>query len=437
MHLGPHHFQVQNRYFEDSTHFVLTALSRLNYGVLTCQFNPEALANGTLSLVEARGVLPDGLTFSIPDCDAIPESRPIADFFPPVQDRLTVMLGIPPLRPGAANCELTEFNGNTSTRYLAKASAFRDETNGRDERQVQVGRKNLSVLFETEPHGTLVTLPVARITRSGAGGYVFDRDFIPPCLRSSASVRLTEIVGGLVEIMEDKARSLLGPARASARRALTSRDVAAFWFLHTLHESLPVLRHLYAQKNAHPVELFVELSRLGGGLCTFSLDSDPSQLPKYDHDALGDCFQALHRHIRRHLELILPTTSLAIPLAPEGDSLYAADVPDQRAFGKCQWVLGIRSRLGEAEIIRRAPKIVKLCSRLFVPELVKRALPGMELTYLPVPPAAVAPTPETKYFAVTRAGPCWDHIVQTRRVGAYVPAELPDVELELVVVLES
>jgi type VI secretion system protein ImpJ len=42
-----------------------------------------------------------------------------------------------------------------------------------------------------------------------------------------------------------------------------------------------------------------------------------------------------------------------------------------------------------------------------------------------------------QYFGVSKAGPCWDHIVQSRQVGVYVPGELPVPELELLVILES
>ena len=88
-------------------------------------------------------------------------------------------------------------------------------------------------------------------------------------------------------------------------------------------------------------------------------------------------------------------------------------------------------------MIQGTPRLAKICSSQFVPELVKRALPGCALTHLPVPPAAISARVETQYFGVTKAGPCWDHIVQSKRVGIYVPGELPAPELELMVVLES
>ena len=88
-------------------------------------------------------------------------------------------------------------------------------------------------------------------------------------------------------------------------------------------------------------------------------------------------------------------------------------------------------------MIARTPQLVKVCSSQFVAELVKRALPGCALTHLPVPPPAISARVDTQYFGVSKSGPCWDHILQTRRVGIYVPGELPEPELELLVVLES
>ncbi len=106
-------------------------------------------------------------------------------------------------------------------------------------------------------------------------------------------------------------------------------------------------------------------------------------------------------------------------------------------LGRARWVLAIRARMGEAELMARTPQLVKVCTPPFVRQLVKRALPGMGLTHLPVPPPAIAPRVETQYFGISRSGPCWDHMVQTRQVGVYVPGEFPDPEVEILVVLDS
>src|ERR1700692_3052527 len=77
MYLGPHHFQAQNRYFEDASHFVTQSLSYEAYGFTGFELNREALRNGTVGLVYARGLFPDGMPFEVPECDPLPEARMI------------------------------------------------------------------------------------------------------------------------------------------------------------------------------------------------------------------------------------------------------------------------------------------------------------------------------------------------------------------------
>jgi type VI secretion system protein ImpJ len=438
MHLGPHHFQAQSRYFEDSIQFATSSLWFEPFGLIGLEVDTEALANGTISIVNARGIFPDGLPFHMPECDALPAPRSIAELFPPTRDTLTVLMAIAPRQSDGLNCALSEAEAD-GTRFVAQTRAFHDENTGRDEKPVQLGRKNFKLLLDIEPADGYLTMPVARIMRDGRGHFIPDPRFVPPVIQISASERLMTMLRRLIEILEDKSASIAG-ARKSQGKTLaefSTREIANFWLLHAVNSSLTPLRHLGFSKRGHPEELYVELARLGGALCTFALDSHPRALPLYDHQHLDDCFDALDLHIRTHLETIVPTNCLSIPLKRTRDYFWEGAITDQRVLGRSRWVFALQSRAGEAEVIARAPQLVKVCSSQFVGELVKRALPGAALTHLPVAPAAISARVDMQYFGVSKAGPCWDHIVQSRQVGVYVPGELPDPELELLVILES
>jgi type VI secretion system protein ImpJ len=178
------------------------------------------------------------------------------------------------------------------------------------------------------------------------------------------------------------------------------------------------------------------MSRLAGALCTFSLDGHPRSLPRYHHLRLDECFDALDLHIRRHLEIVIPTSCLRIPLTEDGQYFFKGEVDDQRCLGESSWILAIRGGVPDVELIKKVPALVKICSHAFVPELVKRAMPGMVLTHLPSPPAAVPARADTQYFLVNKLGPCWDHMKKTRAVGVYIPGDLPSPQVELLVVIE-
>ena len=100
----------------------------------------------------------------------------------------------------------------------------------------------------------------------------------------------------------------------------------------------------------------MEMSRLGGALCTFALDSHPRTLPVYDHDHPSDCFEALDRHIRAHLETIVPTNCISIPLKPVRDYFWEGEITDQRVLGRSRWVFALHSPIGEADLILKNPR---------------------------------------------------------------------------------
>jgi type VI secretion system protein ImpJ len=409
------------------------------YGVISCKLDSEALLNGMLSLVHARGLFPDGLAFQMPDADAVPPVLNINDLFSATRESLIVQLAVPARRPEGPNCALDSEPSPVELRFRAEMLTLPDENTGRDEKQIQVGRKNIRFVVDGQDTQGLVTLPVARVLRDGSGRFIFDSSYIPPCLQISASERLLVIARTLVDILDEKSASLSRARRATAqgRAGYSSEEIASFWFVHTVNESLSVLRHLSVSERGHPEQLYLEMSRLAGALCTFGLESHPETLPAYNHDDLEKCFGPLNQHIRAHLELVVPSNCVQIPLVAAGRNFRNGDVLDQRCLDRARWILAVRAETGEAEIIAKTPRLVKVCSKDLLPELVKTALPGLGLVHLPIPPSAIAPKVEFQYFGLSRTGSCWEHIVQTRKVGVYIPDDLPGVELELLVVLES
>lgn len=439
MYLAPQHFQAQSRYFEEAVHFATASLWRDAYGLAACQLDADALRNGTVSLLHARGMFQDGLPFDIPECDPRPDPCNIVEQFLPATDSLTVALAIPRWVPGQQNCELDPIpSGNA--RYTSTTEMVHDENTGLDAKPVQLGRKNIRLVVLPAENENLLMLPIARVVRDQSGHFVYDPAHVPPCLRVSASERLATMLQRLVEILEEKSAVVTQEqeqAGGKFQTGMSPRQVAQFWFLHAINSSLTPLRHILLAKHRHPEELFREMSRLAGALCTFSLDTNPRSLPAYNHYDPGLSFMQLEEHILRHLEIIVPSQAVVIPLKSAARYFYEGEIRDQRCLGRSRWILGVRSAVGEADLISKTLQLVKVCSAQFVPELVKRALPGLSLTHMQVPPAAIAAKVDSQYFVINRSGPCWEHIMRTRNVGVYVPGELPSPEIELIVLLES
>ena len=436
MHLAQHHFQAQSRYFEDAIQFALSSLFFAPYGLAGCELDPEAIRNDTISLVHARGVLPDGLPFDIPASDAAPEPLDVRELFSPTQESHLVLLAIPSYHPDRPNFAVNGEANGSGARYRAASAPMLDDTTGRDERPVDIGRKNFRLTLDTEATEDVVVLPIARVQRDGAGHFMYDPDYIAPSIQVGASDRLMQLVQRLIEILDAKSASM-GRGRRGSAEEFAREEIASFWLLHAIDSSLPPLRHIAQVKRVHPEHLFVELSRLAGALCTFALDAHPRALPLYDHDHPQSCFEELDRHIRANLDVISPSARTIVPLRMTTAFLHTGAISDERAFGRARWILGVRSSLSGPELAARVPQLAKVCSAKFTLELVRRAFPGMRLEHLSFPPASIAPRADTQYFSVDRAGPCWDTLNSTHEIGVYLPDAIPNPEVELVIVAES
>ena len=436
MHLAQHHFQAQSRYFEDAIQFALSSLFFAPYGLAGCELDNEAIRNDTISLVHARGVFPDGLPFDIPASDAAPEPLDVRELFSPTQQSHLVLLAIPPYQPDRPNFAVNGEANGSGARYRAASTSMLDDTTGRDERPVDIGRKNIRLTLDTAAMDDMVVLPIARVQRDGAGHFMYDPEYIAPSIQVGASDRLMQLLQRLVEILDAKSDSM-GRGRRGTAEEFAREEVASFWLLHAIDSSLPPLRHIAQIKRVHPEHLFVELSRLAGALCTFALDAHPRALPLYDHDHPQSCFEELDRHIRANLDIVAPAARTIVPLRMTTAFLHTGAISDQRAFGRARWILGVRSSLPGVELAARVPQLAKVCSAKFTLELVRRAFPGMRLEHLAFAPASIAPRADTQYFSVDRAGPCWETLNSTHEIGVYLPDAIPNPEVELVIVAEG
>src|SRR5262245_43350126 len=127
MHLSPHHFQAQARYHEECLQFALSNLEFEPWGLIGFELSVDALLNGTVALIHARGLFRDGLAFHMPEPDIVPEPLSIVGAFPPTRKSLGVMLGVPVgARPRSGSAAATE------PRFVPDKQVIKDENTGAD-----------------------------------------------------------------------------------------------------------------------------------------------------------------------------------------------------------------------------------------------------------------------------------------------------------------
>ena len=433
--LTPQHLQTRDRFLESVLQFRLEALNFCPWGFQQLRVDQEALGGGNFALTRAVGMFPDGLPFDIPDSDPAPAPKPLAPYFEADQTSADIYLAIPHHRERGLNVSIAERNADT--RYISEVADLRDENTGSSEKPVQLARKNMRFLVEGESREGCAYLRIARIKRTAAGSLQQDPQFIPPLLDISASDFLIGITRRLVEILSAKSSILAGGRRQrSADLAdFTAADIAGFWLLYTVNSHLPLLRHFYETGKAHPEKLYRILSALGGSLSTFSLKIQPRDLPAYDHDELGPCFSDLDEKVRELLETVVPSNFVALPLKPVQPSIYATSIEEDKYLVGTKMYLAVNSTLNESDLAKKVPQLVKISSATQVEQLVRRALPGIPLTYMTKPPASIPVKLNYQYFSLNQSGAAWDAVGRARNLAAYVPGDIPAPQLELIILL--
>ena len=433
--LSSQHLQTQDRYVESLLKFRLDALSFRPWGFTELKVSQEALAAGNLAIASASGIFPDGLAFDIPGSDPVPPPKALKPHFEKEQESLEAYLAVPGYRERGMNVGLNKQGADA--RYVPEIVMRRDENAGAQEKPVQVARKNFRLLVSGESLQGTSALRIARIKIVPDGSYQLDAQSVPPLLNIAASDYLVDILRRLVEIIAAKSSTLAGMRREKKQGLadFTAADVANFWLLYTINSSFPVLRHLFETRRGHPETLYAAMNALAGALTTFSARIQPRDLPAYDHDELGACFTSLDVKLREMLETVVPTNCVSLPLKPIGLSIHATALADDRYFRNTRMFLAIRAEMKVADLIQKAPNLIKVSAGTRVENLIKHAMPGIKLVHTPQPPGGIPVKLNYEYFALNQSGEDWDAVGLSRNLAAHVPGDIPNPQLELIVLL--
>jgi type VI secretion system protein ImpJ len=431
--LTPHHFQQWDRYYEELVNSRIRTLTAFGWGAEELEFNVEALQNGVFEVLKCNAVLPDGLLLNVPDVDAPPPSRNFTSSFTPESDSLSVYIGAPLLRQGAANLTKEGEGPGSMARYRPREVVLTDENTGENPQTLAVAAKNLRLLFGEDAIQDHVALKIAEIRRTSEGKAVFNDAFIPPATCLTASKALIDMVRRLYEMLAAKSATLSEQRRQRSQGLadFTTSDVANFWLLHTVNSYIPLMMHCHHVQRLHPEQLYLAMAQLAAELMTFVTEGNPVDLPRYFHSDLSRTFTELDRKLRALLETVIPTRCVPIPLERTRESLYVGRIADDRLFADAEFFLGVYAKIPETQLIERIPRKGKIGSLDTINYLLGQALPGITLNHVPVPPGPIPVRMGYKYFRVEKLGAYWNAISASRNICLYFPSEFPELKLEL------
>jgi type VI secretion system protein ImpJ len=431
--LTPHLFQQSDRYHENLLQFRLRPLTPFFWGAVELEIDREGLPGGLFTLHRFSGVMPDGLSVQIPDEDHAPESRSVKGIFPPAAESMDVFLAIPVDHPNAVNFNLENGAGGRAVRYQMEMATVHDETADGNEAEIPLAARNFQILFTGESLDDKLWVKIAELGRTATGEITLRESYVPPTISLAGSGALMAILHRILEMLSAKSSALSQQRRHIAE--FGASDVANFWLLHTVNSHVPILSHYYLAPKHHPELLYLALAQLVGELSTFSLQADPRDVPRYDHENLFKTFSELEQKIRFLLETIIPTKYVIIPLTKTPEQWYVGDILDDRLLS-AQFYLAASAQIAQNRLIADVPAMAKISSPDELGMIIGRAVPGVALAHEAIPPSAIPVKSGYKYYHLQTSGRWWEAICKAKRLALYLPDQFPELKVELVAVRE-
>jgi type VI secretion system protein ImpJ len=444
--LQPQHFQLNDLYQQERLMPFQRYLHPHFWGVARMALQTSALANGVCEVSDGEFLFPDGSFVSVPG-NGVLLSRSFDPTAITLDKPFTIYAGLRKWRSHESNVtivpDLTQLAGVT-TRYVSPAQPedMPDTYQEGPEAKVRSLYHVVRLLWDGEQDELVdhELIPIARVMRDGESIKPAP-DFIPPVLGLESSPELYRLVRDMRD--EFTSRALQIEVYKTPVHGESDFDPALLRYklaLRTLARYVPMLMHYSETPSTHPWDLYGLLRSFAGELSTFGMrlnllgeDAQGNrQIPAYDHQKLGACFERLRRLIGELLNEITIAPQFKVDMTFDGTA-HTAMIPPRFLDEPNDYYLVFNLRTPIEQHLDSIGTAAKLGARNTVESLVERSLPGIAFRYTQVPPPGLPRRSNTHYMRIDTRDSQWPDVERSRELG-FVWKDAPeDLRMELVV----
>ncbi|WP_298272467.1 type VI secretion system baseplate subunit TssK [Geobacter sp.] len=449
--LQPHHFQQLDLSVQGRLAPLFSHLHPHFWGVGELDIEESALGTRVFSIRSGSFLFPDG-SWAVIGENALCEPRSFDDSWLEGDRPLMVYVGLRKWQEAGANVtqvERLEGLSAVTTRFAAATDPeeMRDLHSAGPPGPAKRLRHVLKIFWDNEREelGDWHLIPAARLERFGAEVRLAPH-FAPPCLVLEASEPLFRIVREVRDQVAARSRQLEEhkKQRGIQNAEFGSRDMVYLLALRSVNRHVPLLFHLTEARSVHPWEVYGALRQLVGELSSFServsalgeLDDGFRLLPPYDHRNLWECFAAARDLVARLLDEITAGPDYVIRLLHDG-TFFAAELKPSVFAGGNRYYLALRTATEPTLFLPSLDTAAKLSAREHLPVLAARALPGIGLSHLSIPPQELPRRSDTHYFAVDATSDQWPLVEREHAIALYWTSAPADLEAELMVLAKG
>jgi type VI secretion system protein ImpJ len=449
--LQPHHFQLADRYFQSLLAPYHRFIEPYLWGAAGLDISSAALGNRSFELVRGEFIFQDGSHVILPG-NTVVSARSFEEDWIDGDRPLKVYLGLKNWNTSGENVTVLpelEGTGQVTTRFVTRTDPEEvdDLYQPGPKAQVRSLQFLLRIFWETEKDqlGDYLLLPVGQIERQGEEIRLSER-YIPPCLNLQSSQFLLQLLKEIRDQLASRCRQLeeYKVQKGVHTAEFGTRDTVFLLALRSLNRYVPLLYHYLESPQVHPWAVFGKLRQLIGELSSFSdevnvlgdTEGGTSLLKTYDHQDLGACFVAAQSLITRLLDAITSGPEYVIRLIYDG-TYFAADLPPAIFEGRNRFYLVLESEEDPKNILQSLTSVAKLSSRESLPLLIARALPGVGVENLSIPPQELPRRSHSLYFQLDHHSDQWAQVEKAHNIALYWDDAPEDLKVELMVVGRS
>lgn len=443
----PQHFQQNDLYFQSLLLPVQAHLHPFFWGACRLSIQEAALKNKSFDILEGEFIFPDG-TWVVVNDNAVLQPRSFKDAWVDLEKPFKVYLGLRRWNHKGRN---VTFPGDdevqkASTRFITgnTLNEFEDIYQNAPAAQVKSLDYLLKIFWEgeLEDAGHFMLFPLAELVYNGQDALV-SSNFIPPLVSLAGSRSLMQVVKTMRDLVLAKCHVMeeYKIPKGVQVDGLEPNYMSYFLALIVLNRHVPVLNHIVETPQIHPWDLYCLLRQLIGELSSFTdrIDATGSAsdgkplVPSYDHENLGFCFSQVMLLLDELLGSILVGAENIIRLVRDRN-YFSARIGPEVLDSRNNFYLIIRSSIGVEQIRRDSKRLAKISSLGAIPNLIQRALPGLELEEVAVPPPGVPRRPDSVCFKLNRSSEHGMEIQRSQDICMYWNGAPEDLSADLVVV---
>jgi type VI secretion system protein ImpJ len=413
MFMYPQHLQQQDVYYENLINNYQLLQPYHNWGIIELDIDQSYLKLNKIYIRKCIGILPNGMFFSFPDRDDIPEPIDIPDN---CCDTM-VYIGITMHN----NYNLNRDRRNKNDKYYAVEEEITDLTAPtlENRKSITLAKLNLNILLGEESGDQMMTLPILKIKNISHDIHL-EECFIAPYLRFNASDCLVEYNNIVLSLLNNYIHSnavFTGGDNASEQL----NKIEDLLILQTITNAKYALELLSKEHFSSPYALFKEMISLISSLIIFTKNTPLEYLTlEYNHANLEGSFEPVMRQIHSIITILVDNKPMLINLADTGNGIHKAQLSHCMHLEKSLLIVGIELASNIDDVREHIVHSLKIASQADISGIVNLQVSGIKFNILHTVPFYVRYNENTLYLQIENKEQYWRKLTEEKNITVYL-----------------